>query len=84
MVKIYPALEEEVAGLEKIGEEDIFALKASDIMTRSPKTIEASVLAFDAVEILQKYDINNLLVTGEDGKYVGVIHIHDLIKEGIV
>jgi arabinose-5-phosphate isomerase len=70
--------------LEKIGEEDIFALKASDIMTRSPKTIEASVLAFDAVEILQKYDINNLLVTGEDGKYVGVIHIHDLIKEGIV
>lgn len=70
--------------LEKIGEEDIFALKACDIMTRTPKVVSASVLAFDAVEILQKYDINNLLVVGEDGKYVGVIHIHDLIREGIV
>ena len=53
-------------------------------MTREPKTIPADVLAFDAVEVLQKYDINNLLVTDAQGLYCGVIHIHDLIREGIV
>ncbi|MDD4819585.1 MAG: KpsF/GutQ family sugar-phosphate isomerase [Flavobacteriales bacterium] len=70
--------------LEKMDTEDIFSKTASDIMTKNPKTIPADVLAFDAVEVLQKYDINNLLVTDAKGKYRGVIHIHDLIREGIV
>lgn len=70
--------------LSRMENEDIFSLSAADIMTREPKTIPADVLAFDAVEVLQKYDINNLLVTDAQGLYCGVIHIHDLIREGIV
>ena len=62
----------------------IFSLTAADIMTRDPKTISDDVLAFDALEMLQKYEINNLLVTDTQGNYVGVIHLHDLVREGIV
>lgn len=53
-------------------------------MTRDPKTISDDVLAFDALEMLQKYEINNLLVTDAQGNYMGVIHLHDLVREGIV
>lgn len=70
--------------LERYEDGSLFSLTAGDIMTPSPKTIAADVLAFDALEVLQKYDINNLLVTDGQGLYCGVIHIHDLIREGIV
>lgn len=70
--------------LEHHEDGNLFSLTAADIMSPSPKMIPADVLAFDAVEVLQKYDINNLLVTDADGRYCGVIHIHDLIREGIV
>ena len=63
--------------------EDIKGLKAKDIMSSHPKTIEASVLAVDALDFMQNHKITQLLVT-HFGRYMGVIHLHNLIQEGII
>jgi arabinose-5-phosphate isomerase len=62
---------------------DIAGLTAKDIMTNNPKKIDASAMAVDAMDMMEKYGISQLLVE-EKGKYVGVVHLHDLIKEGII
>ena len=54
-----------------------------DIMTISPKTIEKNTLVVDALNLMRKNNITQLLVV--DGiNYVGVIHLHDILKEGIL
>lgn len=58
-------------------------LKAKDIMSSHPKTIEADILAVLALEEMRRNDISQLLVE-QDGKYAGIIHLHDLVKEGII
>lgn len=58
-------------------------LQAKDIMSSNPKTIEADVLAVNALEEMKQYNISQLVVQ-EKGKYAGIIHLHDLIKEGII
>lgn len=58
-------------------------LTAKDIMGANPKRIEGSAMAVDALEVMEANDISQLLVE-EDGKYAGVVHLHDLIKEGII
>ena len=63
--------------------EEIKGLKARDIMSTSPKTIDAGVLAVDALDFMQNHKITQLLVTRQ-GQYVGVIHLHNLIQEGII
>jgi arabinose-5-phosphate isomerase len=67
--------------LEKGG--DIEKMKAIEIMSSNPKTIEASSLAVNALDQMRKNNITQLLVVDND-KYVGVIHLHDLIKEGLI
>lgn len=61
----------------------IESLSAKNIMTQSPKTISADVLAVEALEQMQTNNITQLVVT-ENETYLGVIHLHDLLKEGIV
>lgn len=61
----------------------IESLSAKNIMTQSPKTIAADVLAVEALEQMQTNNITQLVVT-ENETYLGVIHLHDLLKEGIV
>lgn len=70
-------------GLESKG--DIFHLKAKELMSRNPKTISADALAVHAVEVMEEYSITSLFVL-EDGKRkpMGVVHLHDLLKAGIV
>jgi len=70
-------------GLESKG--DIFKLKAKDMMTRHPKTVAAQTLAAEAVAVMEQYPITSLFVL-EDGSRtpLGVIHLHDLVKAGIV
>jgi len=63
--------------------DQIKGLRARDIMTTHPKTIAAEVLAVDALDFMQNHKITQLLVTRQ-GKYVGVIHLHNLIQEGII
>jgi arabinose-5-phosphate isomerase len=58
-------------------------LTAKDIMSSYPKTIASEVLAVNALEEMRKYNISQLVVE-ESGKYAGIIHLHDLIKEGII
>jgi len=56
---------------------------AGDIMTPKPRTIEKNTLVIEALSIMRKKNITQLLVT--DGtNYVGVIHLHDILKEGIL
>ncbi|HMU72908.1 MAG TPA: CBS domain-containing protein, partial [Ferruginibacter sp.] len=58
-------------------------LKAKDIMSSHPKTIEAEILAVLALEEMRRNDISQVLVE-QEGKYAGIIHLHDLVKEGII
>ncbi|MCL4131093.1 UNVERIFIED_CONTAM: hypothetical protein GTU68_022509, partial [Idotea baltica] len=58
-------------------------LTAKDIMSANPKRISSDKMAVDAKEIMETYGISQLLVEN-NGKYAGVVHIHDLVKEGII
>jgi len=62
---------------------DLTTLRASDIMTSNPKSIEDSTLVVKALELMRENNITQLPVT-RDGHYVGVIHLHDILKEGIL
>ena len=58
-------------------------LTAKDIMSSNPKRIDEDAMAIDAMELMETNGISQLLVE-KNGEYAGVIHIHDLIKEGII
>jgi len=59
------------------------SLQAKDIMSAGPKTIAADLLAVSALDEMRKHDISQLVVE-DKGIYAGIIHLHDLIKEGII
>ncbi len=59
------------------------ALSARDIMNTTPKTIEEQELAVGALELIREYNITQLVVTKE-GKYAGFVHLHDLVREGLL
>lgn len=67
--------------LEKSGE--LGSVTAKDILSANPKTIAPGVLAVEALDMLRNHNISQLVVA-ENGKYMGILHIHDLIREGIV
>ncbi|HEY4206105.1 MAG TPA: KpsF/GutQ family sugar-phosphate isomerase [Puia sp.] len=56
---------------------------AREIMTNRPKTVEADALAIEALDLMRTHDITQLVVTGATG-YMGFIHLHDLVREGIL
>lgn len=62
----------------------IDTLKAKDIMSLNPKTIQKGELAVNALHLMKENNITQLLVVDENNKYSGVIHLHDLLKEGII
>ena len=64
-------------------EESISNLKAADIMNKNPKTISSTSMAVDALKILRDNNITQLVVM-EDGKFAGFIHLHDLLREGLI
>lgn len=61
----------------------IDSVKADDIMTKDPFTIGPDEMAIDALDILRQKEITQLAVTRE-GRYLGIIHLHDLIREGLI
>jgi arabinose-5-phosphate isomerase len=70
-------------GLEKKG--DIFGLKAAELMTRGPKAIAAEMLAAEAVAVMEQFPITSLFILDQQSKKpIGVIHLHDIIKAGVV
>jgi len=56
---------------------------AKDIMSANPKCIDNDAMAVEAMEMMETHGISQLLVE-EKGAYAGVVHLHDLIKEGII
>jgi len=62
---------------------DINKLQAKDIMSKDPVTVSSDTMAVNALDIMQKNNITQILVTN-NGKYSGVVHFHDLLKEGII
>jgi arabinose-5-phosphate isomerase len=58
-------------------------LHAKDIMCILPKTIQIDALAYDALQMMEKHNISQLVVMAQE-QYKGIIHIHEIIKEGVV
>jgi len=67
--------------LEK--EADLSEIKARDLMTRNPKVVQREDYAVEALKVMQEFDITQVIVVG-DGKVLGFVHLHDLLKEGLV
>ncbi|MDR4987274.1 MAG: KpsF/GutQ family sugar-phosphate isomerase [Bacteroidales bacterium] len=62
---------------------DLATLKARDIMTLNPKTIAGTTLAVDALQLMRDHNITQLLVV-DNNEYKGVVHLHDILNEGII
>jgi len=58
-------------------------LTARDIMSKNPKVVSSETMAVDALNILEDFSITQLIVA-DNGEYKGVLHLHDILKEGIV
>jgi len=63
--------------------DDLSALKATDIMGRSPKRISMDSLAAEALEIMREHNINQLIAMNDE-RYGGILHLQDLVREGII
>lgn len=63
---------------------DVDGLKAGDIMSHSPKTISEEELAYHAFQLMEKNSITQLIVVGEGHTYKGMVHLHDILREGVV
>lgn len=59
-------------------------IRAEDILTTNPKTILKDELAVNALDMLRQYDISQLIVINTEGTYLGILHLHDLVREGII
>jgi len=70
-------------GLEKWGGK-LFELTTGKVMTKNPKTVSEEELAAKALSIMQSYSITALVVSDNDGKPIGIIHLHDILRQGIV
>ena len=71
--------------LRRMLEKNMFSndILAKDIYSVNPKTIEPETLAIEALELMRKYDISQLVVANNN-IYLGILHLHDLVREGIV
>ena len=63
--------------------DNIAGVTAADIMTRNPKTITSEELAADALNRMENFAITQLVVS-DNGSYRGILHLHDILKEGII
>lgn len=63
--------------------DNIAGVTAADIMSRNPKTIRSTDMAADALNTMENHSITQLVVA-DDGEYKGILHLHDILKEGIV
>jgi len=70
-------------GIQRWGK-SFFDMKARDVMTKSPKTISGDELAVKALSVMEKHSITSLIVPDGEGRVLGIIHLHDILKKGIV
>ena len=70
-------------GLEK-WEGRLFRLSAGKVMTKNPKTISGEELAAKALSIMDTHSITALIVPDDKGRPLGIVHLHDILRQGIV
>jgi len=70
-------------GIERWGK-DFFELNVAEVMTKGPKTISEDELAVKALHLMEQNSITTLLIPDESYRIKGVIHLHDILKQGIV
>ncbi|HMK59787.1 MAG TPA: KpsF/GutQ family sugar-phosphate isomerase [Dissulfurispiraceae bacterium] len=70
-------------GIQKWGKE-FFDMKSDEVMSRNPRLISGEDLAAKALSMMQTYSITSLIVPDSEGRAVGIIHLHDILKKGIV
>lgn len=63
---------------------DLLHLTARELMTRHPKTVEGATSAVEALALMEKFSITCLLIIDAATKPIGVLHIHDLLKAGLM
>jgi arabinose-5-phosphate isomerase len=63
---------------------DLLQRRVRDCMTPHPKTIDKDALAARALEVMERYAITSLLIVDLEGRPEGVIHLHDLLRAGVV
>lgn len=68
-------------GLQKFN--NIFDMKVEEVCSKNPKTIDRDELAVKALRVMEEKSITSLIVTDNEGKPEGIIHIHDILKKGI-
>lgn len=64
--------------------EDLSGVRAGDMMTRDPKTILDTAFAIRALSVLEENSISQLIVTDASGDYLGFVHLHDFVREGLI
>ncbi len=64
--------------------DDIFSLRAEQVMTKNPKTIDGEELAAKALNMMESYAITSLIITNGQREPTGIVHLHDILKAGVV
>lgn len=64
--------------------EDLSGIIASDIMSGSPRLVDSGTMAIDALELMERHNISQLLVVTKQKELLGFVHLHDFLKEGII
>jgi arabinose-5-phosphate isomerase len=64
--------------------DEIFNLKAKQAMTKNPKTIDSDELAAKALNLMESYCITSLIITNGKKEPIGIVHLHDILKAGVV
>ncbi len=70
-------------GIEKWGK-TFFDMKAEEVMSENPKMISEEELAVKALSVMERHSITSLIAPDKEGRAVGIIHLHDILKQGIV
>ncbi|MNN87743.1 Arabinose 5-phosphate isomerase KdsD [compost metagenome] len=65
-------------------QQDFSKLSIAEVMHANPRSVHPDQLAVDAVDMMETYRINQLLVTDGSGKLVGALHIHDLTRAKVI
>ena len=63
---------------------NLLSLRAADVMTRDPKTVAAGALAEQAVALMEQHAITSLMILDPGGRPLGIVHLHDLLRAGVV
>jgi arabinose-5-phosphate isomerase len=64
--------------------DDLWRLKARELMTKHPQTVALATPAVEALVLMERYSITSLLIVDADARPIGVLHVHDLLKAGLI